>query len=586
MEHIIKKQIIEIHLTQAGSAFAMQNQMSHYYRNTLLPMLGKIFDELASQDEVIQIDRLQLDLGFISARDLENGKISPEIYQKLYDQIKTFASETKTSQRKNSSTRFHNSAASQWIYYMEHGFLPWNTTQVNSGWYDQVMAIFATDYESVTALRKVMLTNATALTRIIAQHSENFLIRLVEILTSHNQSILKAGLIEMCSIAEAVNEAENGYKFQESKEIYRRIWLHILKLTASDIGKLTTDSLLENMIVSLLKSQATAKFVWEKLSSHMEITLPIFQNVVQESGYKIKTLSVKILKSEKTKSQSILEQEIESKKAQKFLDQKGSNEAKQEFTQDAQRTNDSAEPNVPAVTKDSKKLPTDKGSFVSNGGPSLDLEKTGTPQQIPSRGQAQNLETDLPDLATNLFANPHKQSVKHAEDIIDEDGIFVQQAGIVLLHPFLSQFFKRISVVNNGQFIDAISHRKALYLMHYMATGQTDAEEYELLIPKILSAYPLDDTVEKDIEITDEEFTEANELLLSAISQWEILKNTSPDGLREGFLQRNGKLYTNNGKLHLQVEVNSIDVILDYLPWNLSIIKLPWMKEVLRVEWR
>jgi hypothetical protein len=65
-----------------------------------------------------------------------------------------------------------------------------------------------------------------------------------------------------------------------------------------------------------------------------------------------------------------------------------------------------------------------------------------------------------------------------------------------------------------------------------------------------------------------------------------MLKGTSIDGLRETFLQRNGKLFTKNDNLALQIEQSSIDMLLDHLPWNLGIIKLPWMKDLLKVEWR
>ena len=75
-------------------------------------------------------------------------------------------------------------------------------------------------------------------------------------------------------------------------------------------------------------------------------------------------------------------------------------------------------------------------------------------------------------------------------------------------------------------------------------------------------------------------------MLEAVIEQWPVLKNTSIAGLREAFLQRNGKLFSKNDKLHLQVEASTLDVLLDQLPWNLSMIKLPWMKGLLRVDWR
>jgi hypothetical protein len=106
-----------------------------------------------------------------------------------------------------------------------------------------------------------------------------------------------------------------------------------------------------------------------------------------------------------------------------------------------------------------------------------------------------------------------------------------------------------------------------------------------LALPKILCAFSLEEPIDLP-GLSTEYLQEANDLLEAAIAQWSILKNTSASGLREGFLQRNGKLFTKNGNLWLQVEKHSIDILLDYLPWNLGIIKLPWLKDMLRVEWR
>ena len=169
---------------------------------------------------------------------------------------------------------------------------------------------------------------------------------------------------------------------------------------------------------------------------------------------------------------------------------------------------------------------------------------------------------------------------------MNEDGIYVSNAGIVLLHPFLNQFFKKLRLIKKDGFADSIFQQKALYLLHYLATGNTKPEEHELVIAKILCAWPLEEPVNNFIELTDEELDEADDLLLSAIQQWNILKETSADGLREGFLQRKGKLFTKNDDLVLQIEQSSIDILLDHLPWNLSIIKLPWMQDILKVEWR
>jgi hypothetical protein len=65
-----------------------------------------------------------------------------------------------------------------------------------------------------------------------------------------------------------------------------------------------------------------------------------------------------------------------------------------------------------------------------------------------------------------------------------------------------------------------------------------------------------------------------------------ILNNTSIEGLRDGFLKRKGKINIHADRIKILVEKGSIDMLLDYLPWNLSHIKLPWLKHIIQVEWR
>jgi len=189
-------------------------------------------------------------------------------------------------------------------------------------------------------------------------------------------------------------------------------------------------------------------------------------------------------------------------------------------------------------------------------------------------------KTEMPSEGLN-----HEKKPVISSSILEEE-IFVQHAGLVLLHPFLNQFFKRIRLLADGVFAGPAEHQKALHLLYFLGTGNLNPAEYELTIAKVLCAYPLQQPVETSVEISEIELNEGNDLLDAAIAQWEILKNSSAAALREGFLQRNGKLFSKNGKLYLQVEQSAIDILLDHLPWNVNMIKLPWMNEMLWVEWR
>lgn len=165
-----------------------------------------------------------------------------------------------------------------------------------------------------------------------------------------------------------------------------------------------------------------------------------------------------------------------------------------------------------------------------------------------------------------------------------KQGIYVENAGLVLLHPFLPQFFSTLGIAGDDRLLQS---DRALNLLHFLATGRTVAPEYELVVPKILCNVALGTPVESQLELTNREQEEAIVLLEAVIRHWQALRNTSPDGLRGAFLLRPGKVsLCDDGDWFLQVESRTHDILLDQLPWGLSMIKLPWMRQMLRVEWR
>jgi hypothetical protein len=167
----------------------------------------------------------------------------------------------------------------------------------------------------------------------------------------------------------------------------------------------------------------------------------------------------------------------------------------------------------------------------------------------------------------------------------ETNGLHIRQAGLVLLHPFLQIYLGDVGLLAGEAFRDEAAQQRAIYLLHYLASGQTTAPEPELVLSKLLCGWPLNDPVEADLELPEAALAEGEHLLETVIGYWEALKNTSPDGLREGFLQREGKLTRTENGWKLQVERQSIDILLGQLPWGVSMVKLPWMSNLLVVEW-
>jgi hypothetical protein len=164
-----------------------------------------------------------------------------------------------------------------------------------------------------------------------------------------------------------------------------------------------------------------------------------------------------------------------------------------------------------------------------------------------------------------------------------EEGVHVGCAGAVLLHPFLPQLFETVGIAKDDKLLQP---DRALGLLHFLATGQRVAPEYDLLLAKLLCGVPLDAPVRSRIELTAAEQQEAEALLAAVVRHWDALGDTSIDGLRGSFLVRPGKLSYRGGEQVLQVEEQSFDILLDRLPWGIGTIQLPWMERILWVEWR
>ncbi|MEP5602010.1 MAG: contractile injection system tape measure protein, partial [Algibacter sp.] len=167
----------------------------------------------------------------------------------------------------------------------------------------------------------------------------------------------------------------------------------------------------------------------------------------------------------------------------------------------------------------------------------------------------------------------------------DTDFITIQNAGLVLLWPFLQRFFENLEVMAGKAFHDEIARNKAVCALQYLC-DTTETELFEGMLPfaKVLCGVPLEDTI-SPICLSVAEKDMAEGLLRSVIERGPHWTNLSLDGFRASYLCRQGSLRTRDGHWLLQVQKETYDITLEKLPWSINTIKLPWMNEILIVEW-
>lgn len=163
-------------------------------------------------------------------------------------------------------------------------------------------------------------------------------------------------------------------------------------------------------------------------------------------------------------------------------------------------------------------------------------------------------------------------------------GLPVDNAGVVLLHPFLKTYFATVGLLAGKVFHDTTAQTRAVCLLQWLVHGDGAEDEHRMVLAKVLCGLAPDQLVPRSDGPTAAEREEGETLLEHVITTWTALKKTSVRGLREGFLQRDGLLRSTPSGWTLQMEAKAWDVLLERLPWGISHVRLPWMTGLLQVE--
>jgi hypothetical protein len=168
----------------------------------------------------------------------------------------------------------------------------------------------------------------------------------------------------------------------------------------------------------------------------------------------------------------------------------------------------------------------------------------------------------------------------------EAEAFHITNAGLVLLAPFFGMVFKDLGYLDERRdFIFPEARVRAVHFSQFLVTAEQHPAECHLVLNKILCGMDAAEAVERFVDLTVQEHAAAAEVLDSAIEHWSVLKRTSAPVFRQTFLQHAGILSGRSGNWLLRVERTPVDVLIDTLPWTISIIKHPWMPQPLMVEW-
>ncbi len=216
------------------------------------------------------------------------------------------------------------------------------------------------------------------------------------------------------------------------------------------------------------------------------------------------------------------------------------------------------------------------------GGLLRDFRQAAEADLSPAAAEAlTGLALAVPGEATGLRPRP----IPADRSFSEADERYVENAGLVILWPFLGHFFGHLGLLEEKRFKDPAASQRALALLQYLASEDPAPPEYLLGLNKVLCGMDPNALFDLAEPLTDAEAEECTRLLGAVIARAPVLGKMSLAGFRGSFLLRQGVLSIRDGAWLLHVERAAYDLVLDRFPWSVGWVKLPWMQAPLWVEW-
>lgn len=171
------------------------------------------------------------------------------------------------------------------------------------------------------------------------------------------------------------------------------------------------------------------------------------------------------------------------------------------------------------------------------------------------------------------------------QEFSNKQTIAVQNAGLVILHPFLLPLFENLNWCKGIVWRTDECRDKAVLATQFLVTGKQEYDATGLTLNKMICGFPVDQPIDTAVLLSTKEMNECRELLIAVISHWRNLNNCAIETLQEHYLQRAGKILERNGKTELWLEKRPFDILLENIPWSVHLIKTPWMPMLLHCYW-
>lgn len=553
-KHIINKVFLEINTNSKEKGYYLKDNIDAFLQKEIFSFLENYFDELDSKNpsHSVQLEKLNIDIAINQNLDSEDFK--EQILQKITKQVEEVFEKEDSNIEGYKLIKPQEKEIESFFHFLETGTNTWWKTSNNNfkiiddSTFDEILNDEIFSFKWKNTIQKPIVR-----TRFIKQFSDNQIVTILKkgILLKKNNADNSAKTIKIVAIKK--NIETNISKNQLIPNQRFLIW-EIVVLSLLD----TSDSILKQKLSRLICNV----FEFHKKKSfleHRELLLKEIENQIthQNELELLANLDAIVLIIEKKLDKVILKEKETGIETQK--------EIETEKIQDNQKT--TSDSDLILLRNKNETVRSDDKNIESLSNKSIEKDPNNHEEVIDEKEPSFEKEENIIDATSR-----------------NSSDLYVENAGLVLIHPFLKSLFENCKLLGKDNTIN--NPEVGAHLLHYIATGKEQDYENAMAFEKFLCNIPLSQPIERNIFLSEEMKKEAEAMLQAVLSNWDIMKTSSAELLQNEFLQRPAKLTINGDESPtIIIERKTQDILLDKLNWNLSIIKLAWKKRIIYVNW-
>lgn len=558
--HIINKQILEIHLPEEEDVNSIQADISRLYQEKLIPIINDLCDRHSSGGRHLKIEQLNIDLGTVELKEIE-GVFAQKFAEAIASQKVQVVSR---SEEKPVETTAEKTPLDVLSYYLMTGSLPWWAPSSSKDYLCQQLDVLIEAPSNVfKALLRQVGQKKAYLDRFMNTFSEAQVLQSLRTLTPHSLDHLPKIKQDFAEVV--ISKPERFATGLTAPKISKAFWSAVFSR------------------VAIVSNQAD--LVGHAIHQVLRVLGADFSFVLEDIRENQPSLDL-LIQMDAQSSRSVADQTAIYQLAKKIGQKHPANPLLKAFLEQLSQV--LSHPLFPRIGNRRiqdlanllKNLDVALGRAGATDAATLKVV-TGTNLE-PIARHLHQLEGQLKEMEPFPRSNVMEKMRSSFEDT---DSIAVQNAGLVIFWPFLQRFFENLELLNGKAFNSESAKYKAAAVLQYIASAaEEETFEGQLTLNKVLCGINLADPIALE-PLTSEEIEIAEGLMKSVISRGPHWKNLSLAGFRSSYLQREGLLRSRDGHWLLQVKKETYDITLERLPWGFSTVKLPWMNEILIVEW-